>query len=110
MDFPLRQVSFQKILFWKLCYTKIQIYRFFAYSLLLLGALVTTVYSLRLIFIVFYGNYRGGDLNKIHEESYVILTPLIILSFLSLISGFAIKTFIGLPIFMFGIKDIHYEA
>ena len=83
---------------------------FFAYSLLLLGALVTTVYSLRLIFIVFYGNYRGGDLNKIHEESYVILTPLIILSFLSLVSGFAIKTFVDLPIFMFGIKDIHYEG
>ena len=83
---------------------------FFVYSLLLLGALVTTVYSLRLIFIVFYGNYRGGDLNKIHEESYVILTPLIILSFLSLVSGFAIKTFVDLPIFMFGIKDIHYEG
>ena len=83
---------------------------FFAYSLLLLGALVTTVYSLRLIFIVFYGNYRGGDLNKIHEESYIILTPLIILSFLSLFSGLTIKTFVDLPIFMFGVKDIHYEG
>ena len=83
---------------------------FIAYIMLLVGALVTTIYSLRLLFKVFYGSYRGDNAEKISEQSLVILIPLIILAILSLISGYLIKTFIDLPIFMHEAKDIPYEG
>jgi NADH-quinone oxidoreductase subunit L len=83
---------------------------FIAYTMLLLGSLVTTIYSLRLLFTVFYGSHRDGDIEKISEQSLIILVPLIILSILSLISGYLIKTFVDLPIYMHVAKDIHYDG
>ena len=110
IGFPLTSGFFSKDLILEVMLYENTDLSFFVYILLLIGALITTVYSLRLIFIVFYGKYRGGDIHKIHEESYIILSPLIILATLSLLSGFVIRTFIELPIFMFGVKEIHYEG
>jgi NADH-quinone oxidoreductase subunit L len=78
--------------------------------MLLLAALVTTIYSLRLLFLVFYNKYRDKDFENIREQSKIITLPLIILSVLSIISGYLIKVFIDLPIFMFGVSDIHYNG
>ena len=110
IGFPLTSGFFSKDLILEVMLYENTDLSFFVYILLLIGAFVTTVYSLRLIFIVFYGKYRGGDIQKIEEESYVILSPLIILAALSLLSGFVIHTFIKLPIFMYGIKEVHYEG
>ena len=72
--------------------------------MLLLGAFVTTIYSLRLLFIVFYGNYRGDSSDVIHEQSNFILIPLIILAVLSIFSGYLIEVFINMSIYFYGIK------
>tara|TARA_B100001564_G_scaffold330209_1_gene315268 strand:- start:60 stop:692 length:633 start_codon:yes stop_codon:yes gene_type:complete len=77
--------------------------------MLLLGALVTTIYSLRLLFLVFYNEYRGGDIKSVREQSKVITLPLVILSILSILSGYLIKIFVELPIFMYQAKAVHYE-
>lgn len=71
----------------------------FAYNKLLwfLGfaaALMTCFYMFRLLFLTFYGEYRGSEAQekKIHEAPKVMTIPLIILAILSLIGGF-----IGVP-------------
>ena len=110
IGFPLTSGFFSKDLILEVMLYENTDLSFFVYILLLVGAFVTTVYSLRLIFIVFYGKYRDGDIQKVEEESFVILSPLIILATLSLFSGFVINTFVELPIFMYGIKEIHYEG
>ena len=110
IGFPFTSGFFSKDLILELMLLKGTGITYVAYIMLLIGALVTTVYSLRLLFIVFYGKYRGGDIEKISEQSYVIIVPLILLSVMSIIAGYFIKVFIELPIFMNGIPEIHYDG
>ncbi len=61
-------------------------------------ALLTAIYSWRLIFKTFHGNYENKELKieTIHESSYVMLIPLIILAAGSIFAGFLFKDlFIG---------------
>jgi NADH-quinone oxidoreductase subunit L len=110
IGFPLTSGFFSKdLLLEVMLYEKSSI-SFVAYLMLLLAALVTTIYSLRLLFLVFYNKYRDKDFENIREQSKIITLPLIILSVLSIISGYLIKVFIDLPIFMFGVSDIHYNG
>ena len=110
IGFPLTSGFFSKdLLLEVMLYEKSSI-SFVAYLMLLLAALVTTIYSLRLLFLVFYNKYRDKDFENIREQSKIITLPLIILSVLSIISGYLIKVFIDLPIFMFGLSDIHYNG
>jgi NADH-quinone oxidoreductase subunit L len=53
------------------------------------GAFLTAFYMFRLYFIVFTGNYRGGNQNlkHIHESPRVMSIPLIILGILAVIGG-----------------------
>ena len=108
IGFPLTSGFFSKDLILEVMLYEGNTISFVAYIMLLIAALVTTIYSLRLLFIVFYGKYRDGDIEKITEQSNLILIPLVLLAILSLTSGYVIKVFIDLPIFMNGIKDIHY--
>ena len=56
------------------------------YVILAIVSAMTAFYSFRLIFKVFHGDYKGDyDYNKVHESGIVMLTPLILLSILSLI-------------------------
>ncbi len=68
-------------------------------------ALLTAIYSFRVVFVPFWGEYRGGDTGKkrgkakhgdehgdIHESPRVMTTPLIILAVLALLGGL-----LGLP-------------
>jgi len=110
IGFPLTSGFFSKDLILEVMLYEETTISFIAYIMLLIGALVTTIYSLRLMFIVFYGKYRGGDVEEISEQSNIILIPLILLATLSLTSGYIIKVFVDLPIFMYGIKDIHYDG
>jgi NADH-quinone oxidoreductase subunit L len=52
-------------------------------------SLLTSFYMFRLIYLVFYGSYRGdsGSWDHIHESPRIMTTPLIILALLSVISG-----------------------
>jgi NADH-quinone oxidoreductase subunit L len=110
IGFPLTSGFFSKDLLLEVMLYENSSISFVAYLMLLLAALVTTIYSLRLLFLVFYNKYRDKDFENIREQSKIITLPLIILSVLSIFSGYLIKVFIDLPIFMFGVSDIHYNG
>ena len=62
-------------------------------------ALLTAIYSWRLVFKTFHGTYENKELkiDSIHESSYVMLIPLIVLAIGSIFGGFFFKDlFIGL--------------
>ena len=61
-------------------------------------AFMTSLYSWRLIFKTFHGNFRNKniDLSKVHESPLVMLVPLVGLSIGAIFSGFVFKDyFIG---------------
>ena len=61
-------------------------------------ALLTAIYSWRLVFKTFHGTYENKELkiDSIHESSYVMLVPLIVLAIGSIFAGFFFKElFIG---------------
>ena len=61
-------------------------------------ALITSIYSWRLIYKTFHGRYRGkaDEFDKIHESSLVILIPLFLLAIGAALSGFIFKDlFVG---------------
>ena len=61
-------------------------------------ALLTAIYSWRLIFKTFHGTYENRELkiDSIHESPYVMLVPLIVLAIGSIFAGFFFKElFIG---------------
>jgi NADH-quinone oxidoreductase subunit L len=64
---------------------------FWGFVGLAMASVCTAWYMFRLYFSTFYGTYRGDEntWNKVHESSWIILFPLIVLAFLSLIGGFA---------------------
>ena len=109
IGFPFTSGFFSKDLMLEVMLYENSIISFTAYIMLLLGALVTTIYSLRLLFLVFYNEYRGGEIKSVREQSKVITVPLVILSVLSILSGYLIKIFVELPIFMYQAKAVHYE-
>jgi NADH-quinone oxidoreductase subunit L len=55
------------------------------YALLLGGALITTFYMFRLLFLTFWGSYRGDK--HPHESPAVMTVPLMVLAVLSVIGG-----------------------
>ncbi len=109
IGFPFTSGFFSKDLILEVMLYKNNTISFIAYLMLLFGALVTTIYSLRLLFFVFYNEYRGNDLHNIKEQSMIILFPLIILSILSIFSGYLIKVFVELPIFMYQAEVNYYD-
>ena len=70
----------------------------YAVTIGILTAFLTSIYSWRLFFITFFGNYNNKDvdINKTHESPVIMLIPLIILSLGAIFSGFYFKDiFIG---------------
>jgi len=70
----------------------------FAYVLGVLTVVLTTFYSIRLLWWVFLSKYNGykSVIAKAKESNFIILTPMIILSILTVFSGFVFKDiFIG---------------
>ncbi len=55
------------------------------YGLLLFGAVLTAFYMFRLLFLTFYGTYRGTA--HPHESPLVITVPLMVLAALSVVGG-----------------------
>jgi NADH-quinone oxidoreductase subunit L len=60
----------------------------------LIGALMTTFYMFRLVFLTFFGGFRGNEHQKshLHESPMVMTVPLMVLALLSVVGGF-----IGIP-------------
>ncbi len=61
----------------------------FAYVVALSGILITTIYTFRLLFIVFYGKEQIVPKNKkhLHESKPVIIVPLLLLALPAVVSG-----------------------
>ncbi|MDG1733159.1 MAG: NADH-quinone oxidoreductase subunit L [Thalassotalea sp.] len=52
----------------------------------IIGALITSIYSLRMIFLTFFGQYRGtASIEK--PNSYLLIMPLFLLAVLALVGG-----------------------
>lgn len=68
----------------------------------LIGSMMTAFYMFRLVFLTFYGTYRGDE-HKVHahESPKVMTIPLIILAILSTIGGF-----VGVPPSLGGTSQI----
>jgi NADH-quinone oxidoreductase subunit L len=84
------------------------------FALLLIGALMTTFYMFRLLFLVFYGTYRGKA--HPHESPLTMTVPLMVLAVLSVVGGLlnlphlfggheAMKHFLGTAA-----EGIHFES
>jgi NADH-quinone oxidoreductase subunit L len=60
-----------------------------AYIFLVLGAFVTALYTFRMFFLVFHGKSKltKEALSQVHESSWTILLPLILLAIPSIFSG-----------------------
>ncbi len=61
----------------------------FSFQLLVITALLTSLYSWRLMFLTFHGTSRGSSetLSHVHESPPVMLVPLLLLAFGALLSG-----------------------
>ncbi len=71
---------------------------YFASSIGVFTAFLTAIYSWRLIFKVFHGNFNNTkiSINKMHDSPLIMLFPLFILSIGAVFSGFLFKDiFIG---------------
>jgi len=71
---------------------------YFACSIGILTAFLTSIYSWRLMFFTFHGSYNNRKINfeKIHESSFIMIVPLIILAVGAIFSGYVFKDiFIG---------------
>jgi proton-translocating NADH-quinone oxidoreductase chain L len=60
----------------------------------ILASICTTIYSVRLIYFVFFttSNISQKILSNVHESNFIILIPLIILNFFSIFGGFVFKS------------------
>ncbi len=69
------------------------------WALLSVAALVTAFYMTRLLWLVFFGKYRGDDetWSKAHESPALMTVPLMILGLLSIVGGW-----VGIPAVMSG--------
>src|SRR5579863_5068146 len=70
---------------------------FLLYGLGTLGALITACYMFRLIFLTFHGKPRFDEHKvHVHESPKVMIVPMVILAFLSIVGGwFVLPTYFG---------------
>ena len=61
---------------------------FVIFSILYLGAILTSVYMFRLYFLTFCGEARSKASSGAHESSIFMTGPLLLLAFLSIVGGF----------------------
>lgn len=94
MGFPYLTGFYSKDLILELTYDKY--YIIFAYWLGSFSALLTAFYSIRLIYLTFItdSNSRKEDLLKVHESSWSIIIPLLLLAFGSIFVGYLGKEII----------------
>jgi len=76
----------------------------------LFTALLTAFYMARLLFLTFFGSFRGGDEaeHHVHESPWVMLVPLILLAVGSAVGGFVEVPHILEPVFRGAAAHIHH--
>jgi NADH-quinone oxidoreductase subunit L len=57
------------------------------WAIILLAAMLTAYYMFRLLFLTFFGNYRGNAEHHPHESPALMTIPLVVLAILSAIGG-----------------------
>ena len=101
--FPLLSGFYSKDLIIEFAYLKGNTAGYFACALGIFTAFLTSIYSWRLIFKTFHGEYNNKNqpISTIHESPMVMIIPLIILAIGSVFAGFIFKDlFMGYGIFM----------
>tara|TARA_B100000686_G_scaffold151443_1_gene158728 strand:- start:229 stop:2142 length:1914 start_codon:yes stop_codon:yes gene_type:complete len=96
--FPFLSGYYSKDAIIEFAYLKGNTAGYFAAFIGIFTALLTSIYSWRLIFKTFHGNYENKKLNinSMHESPYVMLIPLIMLAIGSVFAGYLFKElFIG---------------
>ena len=96
--FPFLSGFYSKDAIIEFAYLKGNTAGYYAAGIGILTALFTSIYSWRLIFKTFHGNYNNKKIKieEMHESSLVMLIPLVILSIGAIFSGFLFKDlFIG---------------
>tara|TARA_Y100000590_G_scaffold314956_1_gene356146 strand:+ start:259 stop:2178 length:1920 start_codon:yes stop_codon:yes gene_type:complete len=97
--FPFLSGFYSKDAIIEFAYLKGNTAGYFAAGIGVFTALLTSIYSWRLIFKTFHGNYNNKKLNisSMHESPMVMIIPLIILAIGAIFSGFLFKDlFIGI--------------
>jgi len=63
---------------------------FWFFLVLAFASVFTAWYMFRLLFATFHGQFRGSEekLNKVHESSYSMIIPLVVLAVFSILGGF----------------------
>ena len=109
VGFPLTSGFFSKDLILISLYNDDNFLSLFSYVILVIGTFVTSMYSFRLLFLVFHGNekFKGQEIT---EQGLSMLIPLIILSVLAVISGACINFFLDLDIYSSENKNISYSG
>ena len=96
--FPFLSGFYSKDAIIEFAYLKGNVAGYYAAGIGILTALFTSIYSWRLIFKTFHGNYNNKKIKieEMHESPLVMLIPLVILSVGAIFSGFLFKDlFIG---------------
>ncbi len=97
--FPFLSGFYSKDAIIEFSYLRGNSFGYFAAGIGIFTALLTSLYSWRLLFKTFHGNYNNQKLSikSMHESPMVMLIPLIILAVGSIFSGFLFKDlFIGI--------------
>ena len=91
--FPLLSGFYSKDAIIEFAYLRGNTVGYFAAGVGILTALLTSIYSWRLIFKTFHGSYNNKKIKveEIHESPMIMLLPLIILSFGAIFAGFLFK-------------------
>ena len=91
--FPFLSGFYSKDLIIEFAYLKGNTVGFYACSIGIFTAVLTSIYSWRLIFKTFHGEYNNKtqSISSMHESPAVMLAPLIILAFGSILAGFVFK-------------------
>ena len=96
--FPLMSGFFSKDAIIEFAYIKDSSLGYYAASIGIFTALLTSIYSWRLLFKTFHGDFNNQSIkiDKIHESPLVMTIPLVILAIGSIFSGYFFKDlFIG---------------
>ncbi len=91
--FPFLSGFYSKDLIIEFAYLKGNTVGYYACAIGIFTALLTSIYSWRLVFKTFHGEYnnKSQPISKMHESPLIMLAPLIILAIGSVLAGFIFK-------------------
>jgi NADH-ubiquinone oxidoreductase chain 5 len=107
---PFMTGFYSKDLILESAYGKFFLSSLFVYSVAIVAAIFTTLYSIKILYLSFFCNPNGLliDYKKIHESNFYMSVPLIILSIFSIIFGYFTKEiYIGLGSDFFSDNSIY---